>query len=77
MLQQLHRFPGASREHQVPRPCRTSRDRASSTRSTAPGSAVGRTMAAIIENYQRADGSIKVPDVLVPYMGGVEVIEKV
>ena len=38
------------------------------------GLAVGRTMAAIIENYQRADGSIKVPDVLVPYMGGVEVI---
>lgn len=38
------------------------------------GLAVGRTMAAIIENYQQADGSIKVPDVLVPYMGGVEVI---
>ncbi|WP_102379204.1 serine--tRNA ligase [Raoultibacter timonensis] len=40
------------------------------------GLAVGRTMAAVIENYQQADGSIKVPDVLVPYMGGVEVIEK-
>ena len=40
------------------------------------GLAVGRTMAAIIENCQQADGSIKVPDVLVPYMGGVEVIEK-
>ena len=39
------------------------------------GLAVGRTMAAIIENYQQADGTIKVPDVLVPYMGGVEVIE--
>ena len=39
------------------------------------GLAVGRTMAAIIENYQQADGSVKVPDVLVPYMGGVEVIE--
>lgn len=38
------------------------------------GLAVGRTMAAIMENYQQADGSIKVPDVLVPYMGGVEVI---
>lgn len=33
------------------------------------GLAVGRTMAAIMENYQQADGSIKVPDVLVPYMG--------
>lgn len=40
------------------------------------GLAVGRTMAAIIENYQQADGSIRVPDALVPYMGGVEVIEK-
>ena len=39
------------------------------------GLAVGRTMAAIIENYQQADGSIKVPDVLVPYMGGVTVIQ--
>ena len=39
------------------------------------GLAVGRTMAAIIENYQQADGTIKVPDALVPYMGGVEVIE--
>ena len=39
------------------------------------GLAVGRTMAAIIENYQQADGSVKVPDVLVPYMGGVEVIK--
>ncbi|MDD6652101.1 MAG: serine--tRNA ligase [Eggerthellales bacterium] len=33
------------------------------------GLAVGRTMAAIIENYQQPDGTIKVPDVLVPYMG--------
>ena len=39
------------------------------------GLAVGRTMAAIIENCQQADGSVRVPDVLVPYMGGVEVIE--
>ncbi|MGI6590084.1 MAG: serine--tRNA ligase [Eggerthellaceae bacterium] len=38
------------------------------------GLAVGRTMAAIMENYQQADGTIKVPDVLVPYMGGIEVI---
>ncbi len=38
------------------------------------GLAVGRTMAAVMENYQQADGTIKVPDVLVPYMGGVEVI---
>lgn len=33
------------------------------------GLAVGRTVAAILENYQQADGRVKVPDVLVPYMG--------
>jgi len=33
------------------------------------GVAVGRTVAAILENYQQADGSVKVPKVLVPYMG--------
>ncbi len=38
------------------------------------GLAVGRTMAAVIENYQNADGTITVPEVLVPYMGGVETI---
>ena len=38
------------------------------------GLAVGRTMAAVIENYQNEDGSITVPEALVPYMGGVEVI---
>lgn len=38
------------------------------------GLAVGRTMAAVLENYQQVDGSIKVPEVLVPYMGGIEVI---
>ncbi len=38
------------------------------------GLAVGRTMAAIMENYQNADGSITVPEALVPYMGGVEII---
>lgn len=35
------------------------------------GVAVGRTVAAVLENYQQADGSIKIPEVLVPYMGGV------
>ena len=38
------------------------------------GLPAGRTMAAIIENYQNADGTITVPEVLVPYMGGVTVI---
>jgi len=39
------------------------------------GVAVGRTVAAILENYQQADGSVKVPEVLIPYMGGVDVIK--
>ena len=40
------------------------------------GLAVGRTLIAVLENYQRADGSIEVPAVLRPYMGGLEVIER-
>ncbi len=39
------------------------------------GVAVGRTVAAIMENYQNEDGSITVPEVLVPYMGGLTKIE--
>lgn len=38
------------------------------------GLAVGRTLVAVLENYQQADGSIRVPDVLKPYMSGLEVI---
>ena len=38
------------------------------------GLAVGRTMVAVLENYQQEDGSIIVPEVLRPYMGGLEVI---
>lgn len=40
------------------------------------GVAVGRAMIGVLENYQQADGSIAVPDVLRPYMGGLEVIGK-
>ena len=38
------------------------------------GLAVGRTLIAVLENYQEADGSVVVPDALRPYMGGIEVI---
>jgi seryl-tRNA synthetase len=41
------------------------------------GLAVGRTLVAVIENYQNADGSVTVPDVLLPYMGGVTKLEPV
>ena len=40
------------------------------------GVAVGRAAIAVIENYQQADGSVVVPDVLRPYMGGLDVITK-
>ena len=35
------------------------------------GLAVGRTLVAILENYQNADGSITIPEALIPYMGGI------
>lgn len=40
------------------------------------GLAVGRTVAAILENYQQEDGSVKVPEALIPYMNGLDVISK-
>lgn len=41
------------------------------------GLAVGRTFAAIVENYQNEDGSVTIPEVLVPYMGGKTVIRPI
>jgi seryl-tRNA synthetase len=40
------------------------------------GLAIGRTYLAILENYQQADGTIKVPDALIPYMNGDTIIGK-
>mgnify|MGYP001812280163 FL=1 len=40
------------------------------------GLAVGRTLVAVLENYQQADGSVVVPEALQPYMGGIEVLGK-
>jgi seryl-tRNA synthetase len=40
------------------------------------GLAVGRTLVAILENYQQPDGSVAIPDVLQPYMGGKTEIRK-
>jgi seryl-tRNA synthetase len=40
------------------------------------GVAIGRTVSAILENYQQGDGSIIIPEVLRPYMGGLEKIER-
>ena len=38
------------------------------------GLAVGRTLVAVLENYQNADGSVRVPEVLRPYLGGLELL---
>jgi seryl-tRNA synthetase len=40
------------------------------------GLAVGRTLVAVLENYQNADGSVSVPAALVPFMGGVTKLER-
>jgi seryl-tRNA synthetase len=40
------------------------------------GVAVGRALVAVLENYQNADGSVTVPEVLRVYMGGIETIKK-
>jgi seryl-tRNA synthetase len=40
------------------------------------GLAIGRTIAAILENYQQPDGSVKIPEALIPYMNGLERISK-
>lgn len=39
------------------------------------GLAVGRTLVAVLENYQQADGSVRIPEVLRPYMGGLEFLQ--
>ena len=58
--------------------CRSKGDKKPRLVHTLNGSglAVGRTLVAVLENYQNADGSITVPEVLRPYMGGLEVIGK-
>lgn len=40
------------------------------------GLAVGRTLVAIMENYQDSQGNIRIPEVLIPYMGGIEIIQR-
>ncbi|MBF0354179.1 MAG: serine--tRNA ligase [Alphaproteobacteria bacterium] len=57
--------------------CRKAGDKATRPVHTLNGSglAVGRTLVAVLENYQQADGSIRVPEALKHYMGGIEVIQ--
>jgi seryl-tRNA synthetase len=39
------------------------------------GLAVGRTLVAVLENYQQADGSVRVPEALLPYMGTMQILK--
>ena len=43
--------------------------------SGGSGLAVGRTLVAVLENYQQENGTVTVPDVLVPYLGGMTLLE--
>ncbi len=58
--------------------CRKEGEKATRFVHTLNGSglAIGRTLVAILENYQRADGSVAVPEALKPYMNGLEVMER-
>ena len=70
----LRRFPGAAHGRAL---ARQGRQRVRFVHTlNGSGVAVGRALIAVMETYQQADGSIVVPDVLQPYMGGMKVIEK-
>jgi hypothetical protein len=78
LVLELRGFPGAPDGREIPpRACRRREGRAKPEfvhTLNGSGLAVGRTMVAILENYQREDGKVDVPKALVPYMGGLEVI---
>ena len=71
----VRRLPGAAHECALPA-ARARKDARFVHTLNGSGLAVGRTLVAILENYQQADGSVAIPDALVPYMGGVTKIEK-
>jgi seryl-tRNA synthetase len=68
----LRRLPGAAHECALPRRGREGPRFVHTLNGS--GVAVGRALIAVMENYQNADGSIRVPEALKPYMGGIEVI---
>jgi hypothetical protein len=69
LVLQLRRFPGAPHERAL------SSEGAKGTEFVhtlnGSGLAVGRTLVAVLENYQQDDGSVDVPAALAPYMGGL------
>ncbi len=69
LVQQLRGFPGAAREHPLPAGAGAKPEFVHTLNGS--GLALPRVLIAVIENYQQADGSIVVPEVLRPYMGGL------
>jgi len=69
----VRRLPGAAHGRPIPAPRWQARVRSHAQRLRPRRR---RTLIAILENYQQADGSVALPDALVPYMGGVKKIEK-
>ena len=69
-LLELRRLPGAAHEGPLPRR-RTARGPRFVHTLNGSGLAVGRTLIAVLENYQQADGSVAIPEALRPYMGGL------
>ena len=69
---ELHRLSAAPRQY----PLSPQQGRSPEFVHALNGSGLGlpRTLIAVLENYQQADGTVIVPEVLRPYMGGVEVI---
>jgi seryl-tRNA synthetase len=66
---ELRRFPGTADERALS-PRRRERHRVR-PHAQRLGPAVGRTLVAVLENYQQEDGSVEIPAVLAPYMGGI------
>ncbi len=73
-MQQFRGVPSAAGQHPLPPVAEGDRPEFVHTLNGS-GLAVGRTLAAILENYQNEDGTVTVPEVLRPYMGGLERIE--
>lgn len=72
VLLQLRRLPGAAHEGALSAERREGR--ALRPHLNGSGLAVGRTLVAVLENYQQADGSVAIPAALQPYMGGAKAI---
>ena len=74
LLLELRRLPGPPHECALPRG-KDGKDTRFVHTLNGSGVAVGRTLIAVMENYQDADGSIRIPEALKPYMGGLAKIE--